>query len=156
MLMLDKKDKEILKELQKDSRQPTSKLSSKVGMKRTTVNDRINKMKQSGIIKTFTAVPNYCKIGKPVTVFLLVSFKSGETNTNGKTKVTQRELATRIARFSRVYEVHIITGEYDLLVKARGESLDEIGILVVDKIRVLKGVDKSYTLACYSTVLEKV
>lgn len=70
--------------------------------------------------------------------------------------MSQRKLATRIARFSHVYEVHIITGEYDLLVKARGKSLDEIGILVVDKIRGLKGVDKSYTLACYSTVLEKV
>jgi len=93
MLMLDKKDKEILKELQKDSRLSTTKLSSKVGMKRTTVLDRINKMKQSGIIKTFTAVPNYRKIGKPVTVFFLVSFKSGETSTNGKTKVTQRKFS---------------------------------------------------------------
>lgn len=73
-----------------------------------------------------------------------------------KQRLRKENLATHIARFSHVYEVHIITGEYDLLVKARGKSLDEIGILVVDKIRGLKGVDKSYTLACFDTVLEKV
>lgn len=154
--MLDEKDGTILKELQNDSRQSIATLSSKIGMKRTTVLDRIKKMKKSGVIKKFTVIPDYNKMGESVTVFFLVSFKSDVKNANGETEITQKKLAKSIARYNHVYEVHIITGEYDLLVKARGRSLDEIGELVVDKIRVLPGVDKSFTIACFSTILEKV
>ena len=108
-----------------------------------------------GIIKSYTVQPDYAKLGYPITVFLLVSYESGQHNSENK-EVTQHKLAERIASLDQVYEVHIITGEYDILVKIRGKSLEEIGHLVVDKIRQLKGVGKSYTLASYYTIKEKV
>jgi len=153
--MLDKKDTLILKELQKKSDQPISKLSSKLNIPRTTILARKKKMEEMGIIKSYTVQPDYVKLGYPVTVFLLVSFESGQHNSDKK-EVTQPMLAERIASLEHVYEVHIITGEYDILVKIRGKSLEEIGHLVVDKIRLLKGVGKSYTLASYYTIKEKV
>ena len=70
--------------------------------------------------------------------------------------VSQRELAKRIAELSGVYEVHIISGEYDLLLKVRGKSLEEIGKLVVDKLRQLKGVGRTLTCACFETVKEEI
>lgn len=153
--MMDKKDEKILDELKKDSRLSTKKLSTKLGIKRTTLRDRIIKMKRKGIIKLFTAIPDYKQIGEAVTIFLLITFRSGDINGNGKREVSQKILAERIANFSHVYEVHIITGEYDLLVKARGKSLNEIGELVVGRIRNLKGVMSTYTLACFETITEK-
>jgi len=54
-----------------------------------------------------------------------------------------------------VYEVHIVTGEYDLLIKVRGKTIEEIGKLVVDKLRVLQGVWKTHTSACFETIKEE-
>jgi len=129
--MLDKKDTLILKELQKKSDQPISKLSSVLNIPRTTILARKKKLEQLGVIKSYTVQPDYAKLGYPVTVFLLVSFESGQHNSDGKKEVTQRVLAERIASLDYVYEVHIITGEYDILVKIRGKSLEEIGHVII-------------------------
>ncbi|EMR74764.1 transcriptional regulator [Thermoplasmatales archaeon SCGC AB-540-F20] len=65
-------------------------------------------------------------------------------------------LARRIAKLQGINEVHIISGEYDLLLKVRGKSLEEIGKLVVDKLRELKGVGRTLTCACFETVKEEI
>ncbi|RLF27979.1 MAG: Lrp/AsnC family transcriptional regulator [Thermoplasmata archaeon] len=146
--MFDEKDKIILQELKKNSRRPTKNIATDIGIPRVTVHDRIQKMIKNGVIKKFTAIPNYKKIGFPTMVFILVSFLS---NPN----VSQRELAKRIAKLPGVYEVHIISGEYDLLLKVRGKSLEEIGKLVIDRLRQLKGVGRTLTCACFETVKEE-
>ena len=145
--MLDKKDQVILTELKKNSRNSTKTIASNVKIPRVTVHDRIQKMQEKGIIKSFTAIVDYEKLGLSTKVFIFVSFLH---NTN----VSQRELAKRISKIPGVYEVHIISGEYDLLLKIRGKSLEEIGKLVIDKLRELKGVGRTLTCACFETVKE--
>jgi len=147
--MIDKKDQRILEELKKNSRNSTKSIASNVKIPRVTVHDRIQKMLDKGIIKSFTTVVDYKKTGLPSKVFVFVSFLH---NTN----VSQRELAKRIAKIQGIYDVNIISGEYDLLLKVRGESLEKIGKLVVDKLRELKGVGKTLTCACFETVKEEV
>ena len=51
-------------------------------------------------------------------------------------------------------EVHIITGDWDLLVKLRAESVDAIGKFVVDKLRLIKGLEKTLTCMVFETVKE--
>ena len=148
-IMLDKKDEIILTELKKNARNTTKNIGTNVKIPRITVHDRIKKMVNNGIIKSFTVIPDYNKIGLQTKVFIFISFSSD-------TKVSQRELAKRIAKLNGVYEVHIVSGEYDLLIKVRGTSLEEIGKLVVDKLRELDGVDKTLTCACFETVKEEV
>jgi len=53
-----------------------------------------------------------------------------------------------------VQEVHIITGDWDLLVKLRAESVDAIGKFVVDKLRLIKGLEKTLTCMVFETVKE--
>lgn len=147
--MFDKKDEAILGELKKNARKSTKNIAANVKIPRVTVHDRIQKMVDKGIIKSFTIIPNYEKIGLPSNVFIFVSFLPNPD-------VSQRELANRIAKLPGVYEVHIISGEYDLLLKVRGKSLIEIGKLVVDKLRQLKGVGRTLTCACFETVKEEI
>jgi len=145
--MIDEKDKKIIEELVKNSRNSTKNIANNIKIPRVTVHDRIQKMKEKGIIKSFTANIDYKKMGLPTEVFIFVSFQSG-------LDISQRELAKRISKINGIFEVHIISGEYDLLLKVRGESLEEIGKLVVDKIRKLKGVGKTLTFACFETIKE--
>ena len=147
--MLDEKDKLILVELKKNARQSTKNIAANVNLPRVTVHDRIKKMIKQGIIKSFGVLPDYEKIGLPCKVFIFVSFLP-------TANVSQRELANRIAQLPGIYEVDIISGEYDLLLKARGASLKEIGKMVVDKLRQVKGVGRTLTCTCFETVKENI
>ena len=118
-------------------------------MPRTTVQERIRRLIKNGIIKRFTIQQDYSKLGKGVTAFVLVSFQSG-----GGT--SQKEAAEEIARIQDVYEVHIISGDWDMIVKARGESIESIGRLVMNEIRNIKGVEKTLTCASFLTLKETV
>jgi DNA-binding Lrp family transcriptional regulator len=53
-----------------------------------------------------------------------------------------------------VQEVHIITGDWDLLIKLRSESVDAVGKFVVDKLRLIKGLEKTLTCMVFETVKE--
>lgn len=148
-IMIDKKDEIILAELKKNARNSTKNIATKVKIPRVTVHDRIQKMIERGIIKSFNVTIDYKKIGFSSEVFIFVSFLPNP-------EVSQRQLAKNVARLPGVSEVHIISGEYDLLLKVRGKSLEEIGKLVIDKLRQLKGVGRTLTCACFETVKEEI
>jgi len=63
-------------------------------------------------------------------------------------------VAEEIAKFAEVQEVHIITGDWDLLVKLRAESVDAVGKFVVDKLRLISGLEKTLTCMVFETVKE--
>jgi len=147
--MIDKKDEIILYELKKNARDTTKNIGNSLKIPRITVHDRIKKMVDKGIIKSFTIIPDYKKIGMSCTAFIFISFQSD-------VNISQRELAKRIALLPNVFEVHIISGEYDLLIKVRGISLEEIGKLIVDKLRLIQGVGRTLTCTCFETVKEEL
>jgi len=145
--MLDEKDNAILDELIKDSRKTTKATAKELGIPRATVHDRIVKMEQKKLIRRFTAVPDYSQLGIGVTAFILVQFSPQEG-------MSQRETAEEISELRGIYEVHMISGEYDMLLKVRGSSMEEIGKLVIDRLREIKGVARTLTCACFTTVKE--
>jgi Lrp/AsnC family transcriptional regulator, leucine-responsive regulatory protein len=145
MKMLDDKDLAILHELMKDARRSTKSIAKDLAIPRATVHERIKRMLDKGIIKGFTAVPDYTKLGEPVTAFVLVSFLPNNT-------VSQRELAKRIADIEGVQEVHVVSGEHDILLKVRGESMESIGSLVIDKLRSIPGVGRTLTMASFASI----
>jgi DNA-binding Lrp family transcriptional regulator len=68
--------------------------------------------------------------------------------------ISQRELGEQISQLPRVGEVHLITGEWDIMLKVRAGSMDELGKLVLDKLRAMKGVMKTVTCVCFNTLKE--
>lgn len=145
--MLDEKDSAILEELLKDSRKTTKAIARELDIPRATVHDRIAKMEQKKVIKKYTAIPDYSQLGIGVTAFILVQFSPQEGP-------SQRETAEEIADLTGIYEVHMISGEYDMLLKVRGSTVEDIGRLVIDRLREIKGVARTLTCACFSTIKE--
>jgi Lrp/AsnC family transcriptional regulator, leucine-responsive regulatory protein len=143
--MLDEKDLAILKALEEDSRRTTKAISEDLGIPRATVHERIKRMVEKGIIKRFTITLDHSALGEPIVAFILVSFLPNA-------KVSQREVAQRISHLDGVYEVHLISGEYDMLVKVRGKSMEDIGALVIDRIREVKGVGRTLTCASFAQI----
>jgi Lrp/AsnC family transcriptional regulator, leucine-responsive regulatory protein len=67
---------------------------------------------------------------------------------------SQREVAKRIARLHGVEEVFVISGEWDILAKVRGASIESIGELVLEKIRTTPGVARTLTMASFASIRE--
>ncbi|HIJ17390.1 MAG TPA: Lrp/AsnC family transcriptional regulator [Thermoplasmata archaeon] len=143
--MLDEKDSSILGQLIEDSRRTTKAIAKDLDIPRATVHDRIVKMEQKGVIRRYTAVPDYVQLGLGVSAFILVQFEP-------ESGMSQRDTADEIATISGIFEVHMISGEYDMLLKVRGASMEEIGRLVIDKLREVKGVARTLTCAVFTTV----
>ncbi len=142
---MDKKDRTILEYLIENGRDKISDIARTLDMPRVTVHERIQGMLQKGIIQKFTLVPDFEALGIPFVAFVFVGFRPSSD-------VSQRELAERISRMSEVEEVHIIAGEWDLLIKARAKSLKEIGNLVLDRLREMEGVERTETVTIFQTV----
>jgi Lrp/AsnC family transcriptional regulator, leucine-responsive regulatory protein len=147
--MLDSKDERILDELLHDGRRSVVEMAQSLDLPRATVQERVKKMVESGVIKRFVAIPDYSKIGKQVMAYVFVAF----SNEGG---LSQRKLAEEISRVPGVYEVSVISGEWDMLLKVRAGSVEEIGKLVVDRLRATKGIEKTETCVAFQTIKELV
>jgi Lrp/AsnC family transcriptional regulator, leucine-responsive regulatory protein len=144
---LDTKDEKILGALQGDGRKSVVDIASEVDLPRATVQERLQRLVKSGVIKRFVAIPDYSMIGKQVTAYVFVTFSS-------EGGLPQRKLAEDISRLPGVYEVAVISGQWDMLLKVRAASVEDIGRLVVDRLRGMKGIEKTETCVAFQTVKE--
>jgi len=133
----------ILDELKKNSKLSEQKISRKTGIPMTTVHNRIKKLRELGIIETYTLRLDYAKLGKPITAFILLKTIHG---------ADQKELLMQISKIPNVYEVAMVTGEFDLLFKARIASMEELNKIVVQGLRKQKNVGETVTMVCYEIV----
>ena len=149
---LDEKDLAILALIQENSQLTARQIAKKITAPLTTVFAKIKRMEEQGMIRGYRAIVAAEKLGAGTSAFILasVSYSSKKANTT----VSQRTVAEEIAKFPEVQEVHIITGDWDLLVKLRAESVDAVGKFVVDKLRLIKGLEKTLTCMVFETVKE--
>ncbi len=148
---LDEKDLAILTLIQENSKLTANQIAKKIGAPITTIFAKTKRMEELGIIKQYRAILSPEKLNLGTAAFILASVSY---RTKDDTPITQRDVAEEIARFPEVQEVHIITGDWDLLVKLRAENVEAVGKFVVDKLRNIKGLDKTLTCMVFETVKE--
>ncbi|MFW9914661.1 MAG: Lrp/AsnC family transcriptional regulator [Candidatus Thorarchaeota archaeon] len=113
---------------------------------RQAVQARVARLKEDGVLK-IKGIVDERKLGRPILAFVLVSFLPGSQ--------AQRDLARQLAEIPDTEGVWIISGDWDILLKVRGKSLEDIGTLIIEKIRALEGVGKTVTCACFENVKEE-
>jgi Lrp/AsnC family leucine-responsive transcriptional regulator len=149
---LDEKDLAILNFIQRNCKLTAREIARKIGSPITTVFAKTRRMEELGIIKGYRAVLDSRKLDNSATAFILASVSYGAKNSEGQ--ISQRDIANGIARFPEVQEVHIITGDWDLLIKLKGKDVDTIGKIVIDKLRTVKGIEKTLTCMVFETCKE--
>lgn len=152
-IKLDDKDIAILLLIQENSKLTANQIAKKTNTPITTIFAKTKRMEELGIIKQYRAILSPEKLNFATAAFILASVSYGGTKSDN-TPLSQRDVAEEIARFPEVQEVHIITGDWDLLVKLRAESVDAIGKFVVDKLRRIKGLEKTLTCMVFETIKE--
>ncbi|MEM2250051.1 MAG: Lrp/AsnC family transcriptional regulator, partial [Candidatus Bathyarchaeia archaeon] len=92
------------------------------------------------------------KLDFGVTAFILASF-SYRTNRE-EAPLSQRAIAEQISKFPEAQEVHIISGDWDILIKVKDKNVDSVGRFVIDKLRTVKGIEKTLTCIVFDTPKE--
>lgn len=149
---LDEKDVEILRLLQRDAKMSVKEMGEMLESPATTIYSRIKRMEAAGIIKGYTALLDASKLGRGTTAFILASFTY---RTPGiERPLDQRQIAREVAKFPEVQEVHIITGDWDILIKVKDRDVASIGRFVIDKLRMIEGIEKTLTCMVFDTLKE--
>ncbi|MCW3994065.1 MAG: Lrp/AsnC family transcriptional regulator [Candidatus Bathyarchaeota archaeon] len=152
MESLDKRDIEILKLLQRNCRMTAKEMAKKIGSPITTVYAKIKRMEELGVIKQYKAILDSKKLDKGAAAFILTSFVY---RPGGRERpLSQRDVAKQIAAFPEVQEVHIITGGWDILIKVKADHVDTLGKFVMDKLRIVEGIENTLSCIVYETVKE--
>ena len=146
METLDQTDRKILDSLMKDASGGIPKLAKALGLPRSTVEYRVLRMRRRGIIKAIRAVPNYERIGRSVTAFVLVA---GLPMPEGQ----ERDHSKRILQLSGIDEVYVLAGEWDLILKIRASSIDDLRSKV-EEVRGLRGIGRTLTCVVFKVARE--
>lgn len=118
MRELDKIDRRILDLLQKDGRTTMTDLAAKVGLSTTPVTERVRRLEREDVITGYHARVNPKALGKNLLVFVEIklSAKSGE--------VFER-VKKEMLFVPEVMECHLVSGDFDYLIKARMSEMGE-------------------------------
>lgn len=150
-IKLDDKDIAILNLIQENSKLTARQIAQKIKSPITTVFAKIKRMEEIQIICGYRAILTPEKLYSNTAAFILASV-SYRTKNFGTT--SQRIVAEEIAKFPEVQEVHIIAGDWDLLIKLRTQSVEAVGKFVVDRLRLIDGLEKTLTCMVFETIKE--
>ena len=140
---LDEKDMEIIEALRHNSSLSEQKIAKKTGIPMTTVHNRTKKLCEMGVITGYGVRLDHAKMGKPLTAYVLLKAIN---------QADQNELLEFVSKIPQVCEAAMVTGDFDILLKARIASMEELNRIVVAGLRKHKGVGESITMISYRTV----
>ena len=128
---MDNIDKKILAELQKNSSQPLSELSKKVGLSNTPCWNRIKKLEEEKIIKSKSIIIDNKKINLSITVFLSISIQN-------HTEAWLKNFQKVVNKYDQIIEVHRLTGansDYQITILSPSiEEYDKFQQLLIKEI----------------------
>jgi len=116
-IKMDIKDRKILLELEKDSRQTNSQIAKKVGMSPQNVAYRINNLEKQGILHGFWAVIDYQKLGFNCNNIFL---KLKDLNSN-----EEKELIEHLKNVKGVSWIAQTIGRWDIMLAFLYENLND-------------------------------
>lgn len=112
MKELDKTDRKILKLLQQNARIAMTELAEKVGLSTTPVTERVRRLEREGIISGYHARLNPHALGQSLLVFVEIKLRSKSGN-------IFEDFRREVALIPQIMECHLVSGEYDYLIKVR-------------------------------------
>ena len=107
---LDRIDRRILTELQRDATLPLARLADRVGLSPTPCWKRVRKLEEAGVIARRVALVDPGKAGLGLTAFVAVTAQD-------HSPASQTALAATLAGLPEVLEVWRLAGEADYLLK---------------------------------------
>jgi Lrp/AsnC family transcriptional regulator, regulator for asnA, asnC and gidA len=145
-MKLDELDRSIILALQDNGRMALSEIARRASVAPATVHERLAKLRRSGVVQGFSVKLDSHSLGYTVTALIHL----------------RTELADQVERtvgdlraIPEVEEVHVVSGEYDLVVKIRARDTSHLQELLVTRVHRVAGFIRSATEVCLTSPLER-
>jgi Lrp/AsnC family transcriptional regulator for asnA, asnC and gidA len=145
-MKLDELDHSIVMALQENGRMPLSEIARRTGVAPATVHERLAKLRRGGVVLGFAVRLDSRVLGYTVTALIHLRTELAE-----KVEKTVADLRA----IPEVEEVHVVSGEYDLVVKMRAKDTAHLQELLVTKVHRVAGFIRSATEICLTSPLER-
>ncbi|AEE25069.1 MULTISPECIES: Lrp/AsnC family transcriptional regulator [Paraglaciecola] len=142
--MITKQEQQLLSILRSNARASISDLARVLNLSRSTVQNRMTKLEESGVIKGYAV-----QYGSEYQDNLVSSHVSIKV----KQKLTAKTNA-ELRQVSEVSELYAISGEYDLIAIVQAESLEQLS-QILDNIGNLDGVERTNSSVILETKFKR-
>ena len=132
-------DFKLLELLEEDGSLSEKELATMLGVSGKDVKARISALRKKGVLRKTKAVVNWKKAGRRFANAII------QVKVVPQEKAGFARICNDIAKDGRVLDVFVATGEYDLIVVVRGETLDDISDFVTERLATKKSVVGTYT-----------
>jgi Lrp/AsnC family leucine-responsive transcriptional regulator len=144
---LDRTDRVILQTLQEDGRISNVALAKKVNLSATPCLERVRRLEKRGYILGYTALLDPHKVGAGVLVFVEIDLLRNSPD-------AFRDFRREALKLPELLECHLVSGNFDYLIKARVNDMKEYRALLGEKILALPGVSDSRSYVVMEEVKE--
>jgi Lrp/AsnC family leucine-responsive transcriptional regulator len=143
-LKLDEIDRKILEILQSNAKITNAQLSKDIGLSPAPTLERVKKLENSGIIKSYHAKLDTERIGLGVHTFVQVTLK-------GHNKKNIDLFLGEINSIPEIIECHHITGSGDFILKVISKDIASYQRLMLEKVSEIEVVDSLQSMVILST-----
>lgn len=140
---IDPLNKQILSVLLDDSRQSYRQIAKKLGVSAATIMNRVNELERT-IIKKYTAILDYEKLGYDVEVIIEIRISKGKLF----------EVEKEISHHPNVFAVYDVTGDFDAIILARFPTRRKMDSFI-KKLQTFDFVERTNTRMILNTIKEK-
>ena len=144
---LDRTDRHILECLQADGRMSNVALAKKVNLTTTPCLERVRRLERDGYIRGYTALLEPAMVDAGLLVFV-------EIDLSHKSPDAFRKFRKEARRLTEIMDCHLVSGNFDYLIKARVKDMKAYRRLLGDKILPLPGVSGSRSYVVMEEVKE--
>ena len=138
------KDRELLGLLRLNAREPVSALARRLGVSRSTVQDRVRRLEQSGVISGYTVTLGDEFAEEGVRAFVTIAIEPQKST----------DVTAMLKRLPALDSLHTVSGKFDLVAVARSASPPEMD-KVLDEIGRVPGVMRTESAIILSTKLDR-
>ena len=144
---LDRTDRLILTALQANGRISNTALARKVNLTPTPCLERVRRLERQGYITGYTALLNPRLVDAGLLVFVEISLLRNSPD-------AFNDFRREASKLTGILECHLVSGNFDYLIKARVKDMDEYRRLLGEKILALPGVSDSRSYVVMEEVKE--
>lgn len=146
-MILDRIDKRILGELQRDGNLSNVELANRVGLSESPCLRRVRRLETEGILKGCKAVLDQRALGLHIASYVQV-------NLDQRSEASSEAFRKAVLNEPSIIECHALTGEYDYLLKVAACDLEEFGELTLHRILRFPGVTNIVSSVVLNTLKE--
>lgn len=144
---MDRLDTRILSILQRDGQISMARLSEQVGLSLSACHRRVKMLETDGKISHYAARLNRKLVGLEIQVFI-------EAKLVSQRREDIEAFEAAIKEMPEVLECHLISGEFDYLIRVAARNTEDYEKLYRDRLTLIPSVAQMKTLLCLSTVKE--